>query len=441
MWFPFCDNPSNHSSSQSRFLGLRGNERVSISLHMQLSLDRHFLFMFFSIRIDTVEDFKWMEKGKLRLIGKRRRALAANRRGYNPRAYQMSDEASEDMTPITHRAKKGDRVTVHYERDQPPTLLLRFSHLSVSTPSDLELNLTALDPDPPNPKSPAPYGSLVTANRGRRGITSIQPFGSNDIRTESRFLTVPPLAKTQESPRSPSLDFVRLTTPMSHHSQTSDPPAIAYPLPSAVTTGKRATASMSGHVPSTPSASQQAHERQLGYGNSFFSLSRSNSTRASSGPPRSQPVLRLVIPPYSWSVEDTQRSSSAASSRSKSDVGSPDVRSERTDPPGQGPVNPIKELPPDQSAADTTSAKHQSRTRHPSLVLHDERRDTVRIKSIGRVPRKTTPLPTPVQTTRASIRIERVSSSQMRVANEEGVTEPKSATFMRYGSLSFLSPP
>ena len=72
---------SNRSSYQSRLLGPWSDERVSSNLP-HTGTSHNFPF---SDRIDTVEDFKWMEKGKLRLIGKRSRALAANRRrDYDP---------------------------------------------------------------------------------------------------------------------------------------------------------------------------------------------------------------------------------------------------------------------------------------------------------------------------------------------------------------------
>ena len=434
-------------------------------------------------RVDTVEDFKWMEKGKLRLIGKRSRALAANRRrDYDPRSEELSD-VSSDMASIPFRANKGERVTVHFERDQPPTLLLRFSHLDVPTPSAIELNLNPRDSGAPNfdgagPSSSKPnsrYWSQYDdedANRGYLGITSTQRPGNNGVylRPKARFPIVPPLAKTQESSQpSPSLDRTsatynfRLTTPTSY-SPMSETPAVAFPSPSALATGKRGTASISGYIPSTPVAIPSVVEwqtNQPGYGKSF-SLSRSNTdVSVTRPPPPSQPALRVVIPKYP-TVNEEQTSPSFASSRSSPDIWSPDLdagtadlnRSDGRDQhfhpdpespttPSRTPINPIRESPTRGRPA--SNSTYRGRTR-PSQRPPDEgpSRDMGRIKSIGRVPRKMTPVPTPVQSIRASVRIERVPSPQIRVTmTEDGIarSQPSPSVLMRYGSLSFPSPP
>ena len=386
------------------------------------------------------------------------------------------------MASIPFRANKGERVTVHFERDQPPTLLLRFSHLDVPTPSAIELSLNPRDSGAPNLDGAGPSSSRpnsrywsqfddVDPNRGYLGITSTQRPGDNGVylRPKARFPIVPPLAKTQESSQpSPSLDRTsaaynfRLTTPTSY-SPMSETPAVAFPSPSALATGKRGTASISGYVPSTPVAIPSIVEwqtHQPGNGKPS-SLSRSNTDVSVTHPrphSHSQPTLRVVIPKY-LTVDEEQNSPSIATSRSSPDIWSPDLDAGTADlsrsgdrdghfhpdpeppiTPTRTPLNPIRESPTRGRPASSSTPRGRTL---PSQRPVDEgpRRDMGRIKSIGRVPRKMTPLPTPVQSIRASVRIERVPSPQIRGMITEDGSQPSPSVLMRYGSLSFPSPP
>jgi hypothetical protein len=331
----------------------------------------------------------------------------------------MSRDAASAMPSPKFTSDGGakDRFTVHYEIGRTPTLLMQLSPFDPSPPSIIEESI----------KSRSSY-IRSSVNLHSPVSTRFSASLYDDSSTKPRH--VAPTKNFRETTNVPS--------PLSLHPPNLPPPAKLqdrYPSPS---TENEASLPF-GVVPPKPFSSPTNDEPQsvklAGNANSSMITSRpfltptGQQTSARSTPEITESPSRLQI--------NTRHLSDAMSSRSSYSVASWNRESTQWQPqdvenrfpqflPKNDPREPGRaEYVGKQGDFGTTTISQQLGEEKASRERARKRKgmaltaDLVRIKSIGRAPRKYTPQPTPTDSTRTSVAVEQILPSQTNVVMDE----------------------
>ena len=390
-------------------------------------------------RVDAVEDFQWLEKGKRNLIRK------STRRTSRPLSTHKPSHKAGALSPLTivvdgMKRRPRDRVTVHYEKGQAPTLLMRFSFLDIPSPSAFEESIRSRPQLECSVQASSASANLPSPKTRRKTIDdlSIEPWRTmsaqsfvsltpiRGVTPQLRGLSLPPPAKVQDTYPSPWFEpkgspTVSITPPTPPMSPVVDPPGSAL---SNVTVGWRTSSSTENSTTLSfvvPSPGDQAGHTDTNQ--SFLNLTRSDTDvtqlHRRSGPSTIHWRTSLqddfgINRNVQQSYTDPHVLLSASPSPQmphftfQKNIGNPqrDHISRASLYSGVISNEPIRDsMGIDKEFMDGIAPQRPLEHGHRESVV-TEKPSLARIKTVGKAPWRYTPVPTPVLDTRASIAVE-----------------------------------
>jgi hypothetical protein len=372
--------------------------------------------------VDTVDDFQWLEKGKRELLQKSRRTtlpyefrLSSFKRMSRDAASTLS--SSSKFAPKDGRFK--ERVTIHYETGRAPTLLMQLSPFDPSPPSIIEESVKSPSFDWSSYIRSSVNLSSPTSTRFSASLcddSSIKPRHVESTKRSRNLINVPsPLSLNLPPPAK-----LQDTYPSSSTEHEANPPFSAIsPRPFLPPTNDEPqTVKLAGGADLSMTTSVPETRQQASVRNSFLSLSRSNAEITEPSRPPINPLSDVMSSESSY-FDAGQSMQQQAHLDSEEYVDK--SRQERFPQLSlkSDPREPIRGFVGKQGDLGMISREDSSRERARKGNGMSPKSELVRIKSIGRAPRKYTPQPTPSDSTRTSIAVEQIFSSQMNVIVDE----------------------